>query len=133
MTTHVLHDDELLTSIGDSGIDFENACGTENLRVRQTGEVTEIAFGDRGVKDASCITTFYDQIVELIEQNRCRVLILDMQGAWFLPSKTLGALLALRRIVDRIELHNVSVEVRECLRVTQLDQIFHIEGESKPC
>ena len=129
MDTSVLHDEEgCTTCIGDSGIDFENACGIENLKVRQTGEVTEIALGDRGVKDASCITTFYDQIVELVESNNCRVLILDMQGVWFLPSKTLGALLALRRIVDRVELHNVSDEVREVLRVTQLDQMFQIDA-----
>ena len=128
MDTSVLHDEEgFTTCIGDSGIDFENACGTENFRARQTGEVTEIALGDRGIKDASCITTYYDQIVELIKLNHCRVLILDMQGVWFLPSKSLGALLAFRRIVDRVELHHVSAEVREVLRVTQLDQMFHID------
>lgn len=128
MDTNVLHDEEGFTTCsGDSGIDFENACGAENFIARQIGEVTEIALGDRGIKDASCITTFYDQIVELVQLNHCRVLILDMHGVWFLPSKTLGALLALRRIVERVELHNVSDEVREVLRVTQLDQMFHVD------
>ena len=129
MNTSVLHDDDgLTTCIGDSGILFENACGTENLRVLQTGEVTAITFGDRGVRDAACIHTFHSQILELIQHNHCRVLILDMRGVWFLPSRTLGALLSLRKSVERVELHNVSEELREGLRVAQLDQILHVQS-----
>jgi anti-anti-sigma factor len=128
MNSSILHDDDegLTTCIGDSGILFENACGTENLRVLQTGEVTIIAFGDRGVRDAACIHTFHDQILELIEQNQCRTLVLDMRGVWFLPSRTLGALMSLRKTVERIELHNVSDELREGLRIAQLDQMLHV-------
>jgi len=126
MDASILHDDELTTSIGDSGILFETACGAENLRVVQAGETTAIAFGDRGMRDAACIHTYYDRIRELIEQNACRVLILDMRGVWFLPSRTLGALLSLRKSVERVELHNVSEELREGLRVAQLDQVLHV-------
>ncbi|MBS0206157.1 MAG: STAS domain-containing protein [Planctomycetes bacterium] len=122
-----IHDDEGFTAcIGDSGILFENACGTENLRVTQTGATTVIRFGDRGMRDAACIHTFHDQIRELIAQNQCRVLILDMRGVWFLPSRTLGSLLSLRKNVERIELQNVSDELREGLRVAQLDKLLHV-------
>ncbi len=132
MNTSVLHDDDGFTScIGDSGILFENACGTDNLRVLQTGETTAITFGDRGVRDAACIHTFYNQILELIAQNQCRVLILDMRGVWFLPSRTLGALLSLRKSVERIELHNVSDELREGLRVAQLDKVLHVNDAAE--
>ena len=128
MNTSVLHDDDgFTTCIGDSGILFENACGSENLRVLQTGETTAITFGDRGVRDAGCINTFYRQILELIEQNHCRVLVLDMRGVWFLPSRTLGAILSLKKSVERVELHNVSDELREGLRVAQLDQVLHVQ------
>ena len=128
MNTSVLHDDDGFTAcIGDSGILFENACGSENLRVLQTGETTAITFGDRGVRDAGCINTFYVQILELIEQNHCRVLVLDMRGVWFLPSRTLGAILSLKKSVERVELHNVSDELREGLRVAQLDQVLHVQ------
>ena len=128
MNTSVLHDDDgFTTCIGDSGILFENACGSENLRVLQTGETTAITFGDRGVRDAGCINTFYRQILELIEQNQCRVLVLDMRGVWFLPSRTLGAILSLKKSVERVELHNVSDELREGLRVAQLDQVLHVQ------
>lgn len=127
MNTSILHDDDdLAVSIADSGILFETACGAENLRVLQTGETTAIGFGDRGMRDAACIHTYYDRIRELIEQNACRVLILDMRGVWFLPSRTLGALLSLRKSVERVELHNVSDELREGLRVAQLDQVLHV-------
>jgi len=123
----ILHDDEgYMAGIGDSGILFENACGAENLRVLQTGATTTITFGDRGVRDAACIHTYYDQILELITQNQCRVLILDMRGVWFLPSRTLGTLLSLKKSVERVELHNVSDELREGLRVAQLDQVLHV-------
>jgi anti-anti-sigma factor len=133
MDTSILHDDDegLTTCIGDSGILFENACGTENLRVLRTGEVTAITFGDRGVRDAACFHTYYDQILDLIHQNQCKVLILDMRGVWFLPSRTLGALLSLRKSVQRVELHNVSDELREALRVAQLDQVLHVSDHSE--
>lgn len=126
MNASILHDDDLTITIGDSGILFETACGAENLRLLQTGQTTAIGFGDRGMRDAACIHTYYDHIRELIEQNACRVLILDMQGVWFLPSRSLGALLSLRKFVDRIELHHVSDELREGLRVAQLDQVLHV-------
>jgi anti-anti-sigma factor len=125
--TSVLHDDDGFTAcIGDSGILFETACGTENLRVKQAGETTEIMFGDRGMRDAACIHTYYNQIHDLIDQTHCRILILDMRGVWFLPSRTLGALLSLRKFVERVELHNVSDELREGLRVAQLDQVLRV-------
>lgn len=126
MNASILHDDDLTITIGDSGILFETACGADNLRLLQTGQTTAIGFGDRGMRDAACIHTYYDRIRELIEQNACRVLILDMRGVWFLPSRSLGALLSLRKFVDRIELHNVSDELREGLRVAQLDQVLHV-------
>lgn len=129
MTTNVLDDDEgFATSNSDSGILFEKACGTENLRIIEVGETTSIGFGDRGVKDAACVHTFYTQIRELIEQTNCRVLILDMHGVWFLPSRTLGALMSLRKMVERVELHNVSDELRESIRIAQLDQLLHVTG-----
>lgn len=131
MNASILHDDDVTMSIGDSGILFETACGADNLRLLQTGEKTAIGFGDRGMRDAACIHTYYDHIRELIEQNACRVLVLDMRGVWFLPSRSLGALLSLRKSVDRIELHNVSDELREGLRVAQLDQVLHV-CESAP-
>jgi anti-anti-sigma factor len=133
MNTSILHDDEGFTAcIGDSGILFENACGAENLRVLRTGETTTITFGDRGVRDAACIHTYYDQILELIAQNHCRILILDMAGVWFLPSRTLGALLSIKKSVERVELHNVSGELREGLRVAQLDQVLHVRETPAP-
>ena len=126
MDTNVLYDDGAASSLDDSGVLFESACGKENLRVLQTGDVTAIAFGDRGVRDAACITTFYKQIIDLIEQNQSRALILDMRGVWFLPSRTLGAFLSLRKCVDRIELHNVSDDVRESLRIAQLEDLLNV-------
>lgn len=126
MDTNVLYDDGTNATLSDSGLLFESACGTENLRVLQSGEVTAITFGDRGVRDAACINTFYSQILDLIEQNQCRSLILDMKGVWFLPSRTLGAFLSLRKCVERIELRNVSNELHESLRVAQLDQLLHV-------
>jgi anti-anti-sigma factor len=125
MNSSILHDDDegLTTCIGDSGILFENACGTENLRVLQTGEVTIIAFGDRGVRDAACIHTFHDQILELIEQNQCRTLVLDMRGVWFLPSRTLGALMSLRKTV---ELN--STRCCTCLELTRSSRIHGKHG-----
>lgn len=127
MNTSVLHDDEgFVDPIGDSGILFEHACGRDNLQVLHSGETTAITFGERGVRNAECIYVFYEHIVKLLEQNRCRVLSLDMRGVWFLPSRTLGALISLRKRVERVELQNVSDELRETLLITQLDQMFHI-------
>jgi len=128
MTSSSIFDDDdgAATTCSDSGIRFEQTCGTENMRVLKAGEVTSIAFGDRGVKDAGCINKFHEQIRELIDENNCRVLILDLQGVWFLPSQSLGALMSLRKKVDRVELHNVSDELHEGLRIAQLEELLHV-------
>ena len=128
MNIHVLHEENgLMTTINDSGLDLGMAFDPEMLNVIQSGEVTIIGFGEHGARDTTCITAYYEKIVEMLTRNECRVLIFDMRNVWFLPSKVLGALLAFRKFVERIELHNLSDEVHEVLRVTQLDQVFHID------
>jgi anti-anti-sigma factor len=127
MDFNVLHDEHDLAAVSDSGIDFGMTFDPAMLNVVQVGEVTIISFGERGARDTSCLVSYHDKIVELVGQTPCRVLVFDMHGVWFLPSKVLGALLALRSYVDRVELRNLSDDVHEVLRVTQLDEVFHID------
>jgi anti-anti-sigma factor len=127
MEFNVLHEEDGVTAVSDSGIDFGISFDPALLKVVQAGEVTTIAFGERGARDTSCVVTYHDKIVELVGQMQCQALVFDMQGVWFLPSKVLGALLSLRNFVQRIELHNLSDDVHEVLRVTQLDEVFHID------
>ena len=128
MDINVLHEEAgLMTGAGDSGVGFGLSFDPALLKVVQAGEVTIMAFGEQGARDTTCIVTYHNKLVELIDQHKCRSLIFDMRGVWFLPSKVLGALLSLRKLVDRIELQNLSDDVREVLHVTQLDQAFHID------
>ena len=127
MGVNVLHEENGVTAVCDSGIDFGMSFDPAMLNIVQAGEVTRIAFGERGARDASCVVAYHDKIIELIGHNQCRVLVFDMRSVWFLPSKVLGALLSLRSFVERVELHNLSDDVHDVLRVTQLDQMFHID------
>ncbi len=97
------------------------------LKVYQTGELTVVGFGGQDVPDEVCIAIYRDQLFQMVEQYHCKVLAFDLSGVTLIPSGMLGVLTSLRSKVERIELYNPSVDVREVLHMTRLEQLFDIK------
>lgn len=121
-----IHDD-LEGKPGDSALKMANLSDPQVLKVYQTGELTVVGFGGKDVPDEVCIAAYRDQLFDLVQKNGCKVLAFDLTGVTLVPSGMLGVLTSLRNKVDRIELYNPSVDVREVLEMTRLKQMFEIK------
>ena len=97
------------------------------LKIYQTGELTVVGFGGQDVPDEVCIAAYRDQLFKLIEEHKCKILAFDLTGVTLVPSGMLGVLTSLRSRVQRVELYNPSVDVREVLRLTRLESLFDIK------
>ena len=96
------------------------------LQVYQTGPTTVIGFGGSDVLDDVNIAAFRDQIVGLLEKSGCKVLGVDLTGVRLVPSGLLGMLTSIRRRKVEVHIYNPSPDVREVLRVTNLDRLMPV-------
>jgi anti-anti-sigma factor len=64
------------------------------------------------------------QLDELISEQHCRTLAINMSSVNLMPSAFLGVLISLCKGGVQIELLHPSPSVREALHVTKLDQFF---------
>jgi anti-sigma B factor antagonist len=121
-----IHDDHDTTS-GDSALKMSELKDPNVLKIYQTGELTVVGFGGQDVPDEVCIAAYRDQLFQLIKEHNCKVLAFDLTGVTLIPSGMLGVLTSLRGKVDRLELYNPSVDVREVLHMTRLETLFDIK------
>lgn len=96
------------------------------LQVYQTGPTTVIGFGGSDVLDDVNIAAFRDQIVAILEKSACKVLGVDLTGVRLVPSGLLGMLTSIRRRGVEVHIYNPSPDVREVLRVTNLDRLMPV-------
>ena len=68
------------------------------LKIYQTGELTVVGFGGKDVPDEVCIAEYRQQLLDLIAKR-----------------------------VEKVEIYNPSVDVREVLRMTKLERLFEIK------
>lgn len=119
--------DEHGTSPGDSALKINELKDPNVLRIYQTGELTVVGFGGKDVPNEVCIAAYRDQLFQLIAEHHCKVIAFDLTGVTLVPSGMLGVLISLRSKVERVEIYNPSVDVREVLHMTRLEQLFDIK------
>jgi ABC-type transporter Mla MlaB component len=98
------------------------------LQVYQTGPLTVVGFAGRDVPDEVCIAGYRDQMNKLIDEHGVKVMAIDLTGVKLVPSGMLGLMLTIRKKVDSVELYNPSEDVREVLRITNLEKMFDIKS-----
>ena len=96
------------------------------LQVYQTGEVTVVGFGGGTVNIRFDFAQYRGVLMELIQRFNCRVLALDLAGVKYAPAGMLSVLIPLRKLVDRIEIHNPTESAKETLSTIQMDSLFDI-------
>ena len=121
-----IHDDHE-TNSSDSALKMNELKDPNVLKIYQTGELTVVGFGGQDVPDEVCIAAYRDQLFQLVKEHRCKVLAFDLTGVTLIPSGMLGVLTSLRNKVERLELYNPSVDVREVLHMTRLENLFEIK------
>jgi anti-anti-sigma factor len=70
--------------------------------------------------------TVRNQLDELVREQHCSTLAVDMSSVSLLPSSFLGLLIATCKKGIQVELLRPSPIVRETLQVTKLDQFFAV-------
>ncbi len=96
------------------------------LQVYQTGEVTVVGFGGGTVNTRIDFSLYRDVLSELVQRFHCRVLAVDLAGVKVAPARMLSVLIPLRKLVDRIEIHNPTDTAKETLATIQMDSLFDI-------
>lgn len=121
-----IHDDHD-SQMSDSALKLGDLKDANVLKIYQTGELTVVGFGGQDVPDEVCIAAYRDQLFQLVKDHGCKVLAFDLTGVTLIPSGMLGVLTSLRSKVQRLELYNPSVDVREVLHMTRLENLFEIK------
>lgn len=118
--------------ISDSWID---AMSTLNrIDVSDVGDVSVVQFRDRKILDESNIQEMGQELFELVNQNRSKVL-LNFMNVEFLSSAALGKLITLDKKIKtatgQLKLSNIRPEIYEVFAITRLNKLFDIhEDES---
>lgn len=96
------------------------------LEVYEVGPTTIVGFGGRDVLDDVNLVACRDEIIALIEREKCEVLAFDLSGVTLLPSGLLGLLASARQHGAEIQLYNPSEDIQEVLETTHLDQVMQV-------
>ena len=96
--------------------------GIESLLIYDVGESTLVGFKDTEVVDDVQLDTFREGLQQLLRENDCKTLVLDLTGVKIVSSGTLGFLFSLDRQGTAIRIYNPSEGVREVLEITKLGQ-----------
>ncbi len=96
------------------------------LEVYQSGELTVLGFAGRQIQDHFNMAEYYDQIMDLIQENHCQTLAIDLTGVRWIPSGLLGVLMSVHRMSVEVHLYNPSIDIREVLDITKLNRCFRI-------
>jgi anti-anti-sigma factor len=96
------------------------------LQVYHTGPTTVVGFGGEDVLDGVNLVLCRDEMLKLIEHEKCQVLAFDLTGVKLLPSGLLGLLTSIRQHGVEVHIYNPSEDVRDVLSVTNLDKVMPV-------
>ena len=96
------------------------------LQIYHVGNVTVVGFGGRTVNTRIDFSPYCGVLTELINRYNCRVLAVDLAGVKFAPAGLLSVLVSIRKIVERIEIHNPTETAKVTLATIQMDSLFDI-------
>jgi len=104
-----------------------------HLSVSEIGEVSVVQFLDRKIVDPGSIQELGQELVQLVEQENRRRLVLNFSNVEFFSSQALGKLNMLNRRVKAIDgklsLSNIRPQILEVFQITKLDSVFDIRTD----
>jgi len=100
------------------------------LRVYETGPTTVVGFVNQDLLSELRIEECREEMTALIQQHQCRELVFDVSRLQYVPSSLLGMMVALRKLNVEVVLSNPSIEVREILKITNLDRVLTIRDSA---
>ena len=96
------------------------------LEVYESGALSVIGFGGRELLHHLNLAECREEILELVREHSCKNLAFDLTQVRLIPSGLLGLIVSIHRMGVEVYLYNPSEDIREVLKVTKLDKVFHI-------
>jgi len=96
------------------------------LEVYKTGPLTVVGFGGQKILHDINIAPVHDEVLKLVDENQCTEFAFDLTGVRFIPSGMLGIMASLRKKGIEVHIYNPSDDVRDVLKTTNLEQLFHL-------
>lgn len=96
------------------------------LQVYEAGETTVVGFSGEEILDEISVAACRTEIIEILRRHDCSILAFDLTGVRLIPSGLLGLLSSIRKMGVEVHLYNPSVDVREVLSITHLDQVMPV-------
>jgi anti-sigma B factor antagonist len=101
-----------------------------HIRVEERGDVSVVSFDDRRIIDELVILELGQELVDLIEQESRKKLVLDFEHVEFLSSAALGKLMTLEQKAKaagaEIKLCGIRPEIFTAFKLTKLHTRFDI-------
>ena len=105
----------------------------QRLDVSQIGDVTVVRFRDRRFNDDPRVQEMARELLQLVEQEGHKKLLLNFSSVGTLSSAALGKLIMLDEKAKArggvLKLSNISPELYEGFTSTKLDRLFDIETD----
>ncbi len=102
------------------------------LNVRKVGSAVIIEFTCTDLTDGALIKNLGDEIYQIIKPISTPKVIVDLAQVQRLSSATLGMLVALRKVIDKMDgqmrVANVATDLRAIFKMTRLDVTLHLQG-----
>jgi anti-sigma B factor antagonist len=103
------------------------------LKLSSHQDVTIVRFVDRRILDEANIQEVGQELFQLVEEERCRNLLLNFSNVEFLSSAALGKLISLNNKVKArggdLKFSNIRPEIYEVFAITRLNKMFDIKDE----
>lgn len=115
------------SSIATQGATMKHAPG---FHVYDAGKTTVIGFDGRQLNDARGATMCRDELLNLVDNHDCQMLVVDLSEVEVVSSWILGILAAIRRTGVDVELYHPTPGMRGVLSVTHLDDLLHVRHDS---
>lgn len=96
------------------------------LEVYQTGPLTVVGFGKQKILHDVNLAPVHGEILKLVDENQCAEFAFDLSGVRFIPSGLLGIMASLRKKGIEVHIYNPSDDIRDVLKTTNLEQLFHL-------
>jgi anti-anti-sigma factor len=96
------------------------------LEVYSVGPTTVVGFGGRDVLTDVNLVVCREEVLALIEREKCQVLAFDLTGVTLMPSGMLGLLASIRQHGVEVHIYNPSPDVRDVLETTNLHKLMPI-------
>ena len=106
----------------------QEALVTNELLITPYKDVTVVSFQNISVLDSANIEALGKSLLELIEKQDTRKLVLEFTAVRFMSSQALGVLLQLKRAMDplkgKIVIAGIRPELHKVFKITNLHKMF---------